>query len=76
MQLFNVTKTLQLGLFKLVAQLTIIIFAMWHDSYLALVIGNNKQKFKFLLQDVGKFGGKWHKRKGVNFELLYNKKLS
>ena len=43
MQLFNVTKTLQLGLFKLVAQLTIIIFAMWHDSYLALVIGNNKQ---------------------------------
>ena len=43
MQLFNVTKTLQLGFFKLVAQLTIIIFAMWHDSYLALVIGNNKQ---------------------------------
>ena len=43
MQLFNVTKTLQLGLFKLVAQLTIIIFAMWHDSYLALVIDNNKQ---------------------------------
>ena len=43
MQLFNVTKILQLGLFKLVAQLTIIIFAMWHDSYLALVIGNNKQ---------------------------------
>ncbi len=43
MQLFNVTKTLQLGLFKLVAQLTIIIFAMWHDTYLALVIGNNKQ---------------------------------
>ena len=43
MQLFNVTKTLQLGLFKLVAQLTIIIFAMWHDSYLALVTGNNKQ---------------------------------
>jgi len=43
MQLFNVTKTLQLGVFKLVAQLTIIIFAMWHDSYLALVIGNNKQ---------------------------------
>ena len=43
MQLFYVTKTLQLGLFKLVAQLTIIIFAMWHDSYLALVTGNNKQ---------------------------------
>ena len=43
MQLFNVTKILQLGLFKLVAQLTIIIFAMWHDTYLALVIGNNKQ---------------------------------
>ena len=46
MQLFNVTKTLQLGLFKLVAQLTIIIFAMWHDSYysyLALVIGKNKK---------------------------------
>ena len=43
MQLFNVTKTLQLGLFKLVAQLTIIIFAMWHDTYLALVIGNIKQ---------------------------------
>ena len=43
MQLFSVTKILQLGLFKLVAQLTIIIFAMWHDSYLALVIGNNKQ---------------------------------
>ena len=43
MQLFSVTKILQLGLFKLVAQLTIIIFAMWHDSYLALVIDNNKQ---------------------------------
>ena len=40
-----------------------------------VVTCNNKKNGKFLLQDVGRFGGKWHKPEGVKFELPYNKKL-